>query len=657
MEAAGGQPGSPAASEEDAQRVRKPMYEDEHESCSVLLAKIRNDHLLLNYDSHDQFRWLHRFYLVLDRIAEQHRVYKLYGGPHGFMISTGVAETDEDHASTLLRFSLHVLQAMHQIRLPGPAPVDLCMVLASGRAASGLLGTTSLTYQIVGRPVAVARELMEGQRDLPFMVTSGMYQLLADEVVAELSEVGRVDLACCPGEQEVLYTLPRWRDLPVTAPEAKLQLATGSHARASSGESTSAAAGGASAADGVEAGSDCATAASPAAAGSGAAAPATAQPAAEQADAGSPTAAQGGQSNASSAGSGLSGQSGSDASLTSGPEAAKPIATKDAQPACNAKPPRPPSASKAGKSGTAGAAAAVAPEKKQGSRSLSARRVTQHWARGLMQPLDSTLPFNTQETDDSWLSHCDLLLRFNNPAREAAFARFYSTAQAMPELAWMVVGLLTIALYYMAAAGRGTVVPLDLLLPFQALPLLGSLMWQLSRETYLRWRELLWFMQRMLVLVLTSLPGSFVLVSPSSAAFGFGLGSLALEMLTRRLRLHLQLLSSLVVYVVGLSLMGLHDDGSPARGLISPRYLSLHLAVTCLAPVFLSALFDVSARRAFAARLKALDLWERPEALDCVEQRSEQDSALAAAAAAAAAAATARPQPPRAPPARQPKPA
>lgn len=109
-----------------------------------------------------------------------------------------------------------------QIRLPGPAPVDLCMVLASGRAASGLLGTTSLTYQvwvaaaarglagvagawsrffylhpprlssalapcclhshplrgvcqllhmqIVGRPVAIARELMEGQQHLPFMV-------------------------------------------------------------------------------------------------------------------------------------------------------------------------------------------------------------------------------------------------------------------------------------------------------------------------------------------------------------------------------------------------------------------------------------------------------------------------------------------------------
>ncbi|KAI7846098.1 hypothetical protein COHA_000359 [Chlorella ohadii] len=174
----GGQPGSPAGSAEDVQRVRKPMYEDEHESCSILLARIRNDHLLLAYDSHDQFRWLHRFYLVLDRIAEQHRVYKLYGGPHGFVISTGVAETDEDHASTLLRFSLHVLQALQQIRLPGPAPVDLCMVLASGRAASGLLGTTSLTYQIVGRPVAVAQELIDGQRDLPFIVRGGAATLL-----------------------------------------------------------------------------------------------------------------------------------------------------------------------------------------------------------------------------------------------------------------------------------------------------------------------------------------------------------------------------------------------------------------------------------------------------------------------------------------------
>ena len=172
--------------------------------------RIRNEDSLLCLPPHDQFRWLHRFYLVLDRIAEQHRVYKLYGGPHGFMISTGVAEADADHAATLLRFSLHLLQAaqsvsaaaagaalapgtccgitaasapsdplppahmlpqpprtpplcslpvfpccslllllmMLQIRLAGSVPLDLVMVMASGPATSGLLGTTSLTYQV-----------------------------------------------------------------------------------------------------------------------------------------------------------------------------------------------------------------------------------------------------------------------------------------------------------------------------------------------------------------------------------------------------------------------------------------------------------------------------------------------------------------------------
>ena len=48
------------------------------------------------------------------------QVYKLYGGPHGFMVSTGVAEPDADHAATLLRFSLHLLQATASVRRRGP---------------------------------------------------------------------------------------------------------------------------------------------------------------------------------------------------------------------------------------------------------------------------------------------------------------------------------------------------------------------------------------------------------------------------------------------------------------------------------------------------------------------------------------------------------
>lgn len=50
-----------------------------------------------------------------------------------------------------------------------------------------------------------------------------------------------------------------------------------------------------------------------------------------------------------------------------------------------------------------------------------------------------------------------------------------------------------------------------------------------------RFRELLWFVQRLLVLVCHSLPGSFVFSQPGIAPwFAFGLCNLAVEVLARR---------------------------------------------------------------------------------------------------------------------------
>jgi hypothetical protein len=61
--------------------------------------------------------------------------------------------------------------AMPQLYLPGGHPVDLVLAVGSGEMASGLLGTTSLTYQLVGRPVAVVKELAQAQPDLQVMVS------------------------------------------------------------------------------------------------------------------------------------------------------------------------------------------------------------------------------------------------------------------------------------------------------------------------------------------------------------------------------------------------------------------------------------------------------------------------------------------------------
>ncbi|KAL4858295.1 Adenylate cyclase [Chlorella vulgaris] len=511
-------------------RSKKPMYEDEHASCSVLLAKIRNEGHLLRLPPHDQFRWLHRFYLVLDRIAEQHRVYKLYGGPHGFMISTGVAEPDADHATTLLRFSLHLLQAAQSIRVTGTAPLDMVMVLASGAATSGLLGTTSLTYQIVGKAVSVAREVMETQLEVPFIVLSGMCDELKPEVAAELAPLGSVPLRCCPGEQEALFSLPRYAAMRLTQP-----LAASSQQPAMT------------AAPGTGAGQ------------LGPAAPGNGNPLQTPESANSPGV--------------LFGDAGCS---TAGAAGAPPVALLD--------------------SFEAAAADRLLRTPQAGSRHLQN-------ATGAI-----SVPYN--QASSEMLMESDLLLRFEDPELESAFARYNGESQCLGEMAWLALTLVSAALYGLAWGGPG-------LLPssiaqFQLLPMLGALLCHYKRDTF---RELLWFVQRLLVLVCHSLPGSFVFTQPGIAPwFAFGLCNLAVEVLARRLRLHLQLLSSLLIYATTLSLMSLHPEGSPGRALINPSYLALHLCVTVVAPVVVAACCDIVARRRFQAQLQERDASPPPPA-------------------------------------------
>jgi hypothetical protein len=124
----------------------------------VLLAarRVRNQHHLFSgLSSAAVFKWFHKFYLVVDRVVEQHKVYKvnahvylgcpaaapsphlrlqsanrgvdfgflqLFGGAQGFMISTNVAEADADHATTMYRFLRHLLANLQHVSGRGCAP-------------------------------------------------------------------------------------------------------------------------------------------------------------------------------------------------------------------------------------------------------------------------------------------------------------------------------------------------------------------------------------------------------------------------------------------------------------------------------------------------------------------------------------------------------
>jgi hypothetical protein len=137
-----------------------------------------------------------------------------------------VAEPDPRHATTLLSCARDLLEQLEQVRLPCGTPLRPVMALSTGPITSGLLGTVSLTYQLVGRAVSVARELSKMQDDLPFVATRSFRDALAPEAATQLVSLGQVPLVACGGSQEDVFTLPAYssvplgQSLPAAAPQA-----------------------------------------------------------------------------------------------------------------------------------------------------------------------------------------------------------------------------------------------------------------------------------------------------------------------------------------------------------------------------------------------------------------------------------------------------
>eukprot|EP00887_Chlorella_sp_A99_P002131 scaffold21.g2131.t1 len=157
-------------------------------------------------------RW-HRLYLLIDSTLARHVGYKLWGGPSGFLVAFNVAEPDSGHAATALAVARQLLQDTEHVLVPGRAPLDLALAVSSGAANSGLLGTASLTYQVVGQVAAVVQELQEMLRvpgQPPLVVAGATVALLDGEAQAFLARLGTVQLQSVGGAPVELFTLPQF---------------------------------------------------------------------------------------------------------------------------------------------------------------------------------------------------------------------------------------------------------------------------------------------------------------------------------------------------------------------------------------------------------------------------------------------------------------
>jgi hypothetical protein len=167
-----------------------------------------------------------------------------------------------------------------------------CRLLASSPCLPAHLprpASSTHVLQIVGRTVSVARELLESQKELPFLVspacqpacmpaalgcwscwgcplamaglqsprkcsskvvhplppcmpaclqiTGGMFAELKRSAAAELVHLGSVQLTSCPGEEEAVYTLERYGRMQLSQPAAAAAETAAAEAEAASSDS------------------------------------------------------------------------------------------------------------------------------------------------------------------------------------------------------------------------------------------------------------------------------------------------------------------------------------------------------------------------------------------------------------------------------------
>jgi hypothetical protein len=121
-------------------------------------------------------------------------------------------------------------------------------------------------------------------------------------------------------------------------------------------------------------------------------------------------------------------------------------------------------------------------------------------------------------------------------------------------------------------------------------PILNQSVRTFCPKAWRRYRELFWCADRFERLYATSLPGAWVFRCEDASIFAYGAGTSLLDAVGHKVRFHIQVLLSAVMYGVSIPIM----VSNHMRGVfhITPTYLMGHFLVTAMLPGALVYLWD-----------------------------------------------------------------
>eukprot|EP00884_Botryococcus_braunii_P010914 jgi/Botrbrau1/19824/Bobra.0124s0065.1 len=134
-------------------------------------------------------------------------------------------------------------------------------------------------------------------------------------------------------------------------------------------------------------------------------------------------------------------------------------------------------------------------------------------------------------------------------------------------------------------------------------PILNLSVRHFCPDLWRRYREVFWCADRFERLYATTLPQSWVFRCPDATSFAYGAGTSLLDSISHKVRFHVQVLLSAVMYMMTFPFMiSNHMHGVFS---LTPQYVILHFVFSVIVPGMLVYAWDFHMRQMFAAAKRA----------------------------------------------------